>query len=216
MSQSNPVPVARSLLSPLYISLYSIFSSDDLKNNCEQVLNQAFGFIHYYHPSKLSRWLHFVSIIPFFSGIFLCLAFFISATTGLEWSRTIVTVWTILYVIFAMGIDRNVALVMAVNCLGVYLACSHTIEKYGSSADVSVLIHGLIYEAVAIILQVIVGHLVVDKRTPAFFIQEGFVLAPIYITLRCVFMDNIKSYKPWRSAILHHVTAEKYQKFSRF
>ncbi|KAF0978083.1 hypothetical protein FDP41_002598 [Naegleria fowleri] len=229
---TNPFPFVRSHLSPLYIFLFKLFLPSNHSKlssqleRCEIILQQTLAFVHYFHPSLLNRWLHASTIVPFFCGIFLVLGFLVKSAFGLEVTFPFVVVWSLLFVFFVMGIDRYASIILALYCTAICYTCHWLLRNNDAlttgiptlnSGQVHVLLWGLSLLSLASIGQVVLGHLWIDQRTPAFLIQEALLITPIYMILSCVLMENplIRYLPNLKNNIENHATSENFQRYAR-
>ncbi|KAG2385759.1 hypothetical protein C9374_002908 [Naegleria lovaniensis] len=234
---TNPFSFIRSLLSPLYIHLFKLFLPSELvstnKNHlsihsdqlCEIILQRTLSFVHYFHASLLNRWLHAATIVPFFCGIFLTMGYLVKVILGLEWTFPFVVVWSVLFVIFAMGIDRYVSMILVGYCVAICYICQVLLTYLDksnattifNSGQFHVLLWGLSLLLVAFLSQVVLGHVWIDSKIPAFLIQEALLITPIYMILSCVLMENpfIRYLPTLKQEIESKATNENFQKFAR-
>ncbi|KAG2372987.1 hypothetical protein C9374_012930 [Naegleria lovaniensis] len=285
---TNPIPIVRLLLQHVYIHLFQMFlppnvtypTMNELKvhnhnkinqiltlSKCELILQRTLMFVHYFHSSHLNRWLHFLTIIPFFSGVFLVLGVLLNGLyhgilvenfiwifptmemrqhviMTLDWTLPLVLLWSLFFIVFAMGIDRYAWLVLASFCVTIASICCYVLSVttatsdtsimdgngtsmmmifseriffYDSSSWLNILGYGFSLWFFGFISQAFVAHVVVDRQIPAFLVQEALLITPIYIIMTCSMMYNpCLNYLPkLRKEIEQHATRENFQKFGK-
>ncbi|KAF0976411.1 hypothetical protein FDP41_004310 [Naegleria fowleri] len=246
---------------------------------CEIVLQRTLMFVHYFHSSHLNRWLHFLTIIPFFSGLFLVLGVVMnglfygfmwslgsacsfiqqkewiewigetnvqllsaSKWPQIDWTLPLVILWSLLFIVFAMGIDRYAWIVLASFCMAIVTICSFFLllssnsiisipsfsvtdlskmsfiwNSWSSVSWTHSLRFGFSLWLFGFVSQAFVAHVVVDGQLPAFLVQEALLVTPIYMIMTCALMYNpcVEYLPKLRKEIEKHATRENFQKFGK-